>query len=99
MRACTFPAEPAGRGCNDHDQLSAHLSKTQESVMKALITAFALLSFVAASTVPFVAAEAQTQTTQQQHPKAKKVAKHHKKATKKVAHKKAKHTKKKAPAA
>jgi hypothetical protein len=100
MRACTFPAEPGGTGCEEHDPLSAHISKTQESVMKALITAFALLSFVAASTVPFVAAQAQTQTqTTQQHPK-KKVAKHHKKkAVKKVAHKKAKHAKKKAPAA
>ena len=54
--------------------------------MKALITAFALLSFVAASTIPVVA-QAQTQTTEQAPAKSKKVT--HKKATKKVAHKKA----------
>jgi hypothetical protein len=60
--------------------------------MKALITAFALLSFVAASTVPFVAAQAQTQTTQQAPKKAMK----HKKTVKKSTHKKVAH-KKKAP--
>lgn len=44
--------------------------------MKALITAFALLSFVAATTIPMVA-HAQTkteQTTKKKHKKAKKVA-------------------------
>ena len=51
--------------------------------MKALITAFALLSFVAASTVP-LAAQAQTQT--EQPAKVKKAKK--KTAAKKVAHKK-----------
>lgn len=60
--------------------------------MKALITAFALLSFVAASTVPFVAAQAQTQTTQ---PAPKKAVKHKKVAHKKaVKHKKIAHKKK-----
>ncbi len=49
--------------------------------MKALITAFALLSFVAASTIP-LAAQAQTQTTQP----AKKSMK--KKTAKKASHKK-----------
>ena len=52
--------------------------------MKALITAFALLSFVAASTIP-LAAQAQTQT--EQPAKAKKTTKK-KSAAKKVAHKK-----------
>lgn len=52
--------------------------------MKALITAFALLSFVAATTVP-LAAQAQTQTTQPTKAKKKTVKKA---ATKKVAHKK-----------
>jgi hypothetical protein len=51
--------------------------------MKALITAFALLSFVAASTVPLVAAKAQTQTEQIAKKKTTK-----KKGAKKVAHKK-----------
>jgi hypothetical protein len=52
--------------------------------MKALISAFALLSFVAATTVPYVAA-AQTQAPPQhmvtKHSKAKKVSTH--KTTKK----------------
>ncbi len=53
--------------------------------MKALITAFALLSFVAASTIPMVA-QAQTQTEQTMPKKAKKT---HKTAAKKTsAHKK-----------
>jgi hypothetical protein len=51
--------------------------------MKALITAFALLSFVAASTIPVVA-KAQTQS-EQTMPKKKTVKK---KSSKKVAHKK-----------
>jgi hypothetical protein len=50
--------------------------------MKALITAFALLSFVAASTIP-LAAQAQTQTTQPAKKSTKK-----KSATKKASHKK-----------
>jgi hypothetical protein len=54
--------------------------------MKALITAFALLSFVAASTVPMMA-QAQTQTTQPAKPAKKKAM--HKKAAKKTTHKKA----------
>jgi hypothetical protein len=55
--------------------------------MKALITAFALLSFVAASTVPMMAqAQAQTQT-QPAKPAKKKAT--HKKAAKKTTHKKA----------
>lgn len=57
--------------------------------MKALISAFALLAFVAASTVPYVAANAQTtQTT----PTKKKAAKKHvkKAATHKKTSKKAK---------
>lgn len=52
--------------------------------MKALITAFALLSFVAASTIP-LAAQAQTQTTQSTP--AKKATKK-KSGAKKVSHKK-----------
>jgi hypothetical protein len=56
--------------------------------MKALITAFALLSFVAASTIP-LAAQAQTQT-EQTMPKKKTMSSSKKKPTKKVAsHKKA----------
>lgn len=59
--------------------------------MKALITAFALLSFVAATTIPY-AAQAQTQTpTQTSKPMAKKAPKkhaaakkHHKTAKKKT---------------
>ena len=55
--------------------------------MKALITAFALLSFVAASTVPMMAqAQAKTQT-QPAKPAKKKAT--HKKAAKKTTHKKA----------
>jgi hypothetical protein len=55
--------------------------------MKALITAFALLSFVAASTVPMMA-QAQTQTqTQPAKPMKKKAT--HKKAAKKTTKKKA----------
>ena len=54
--------------------------------MKALISAFALLSFVAASTIPYVAANAQTT---QSTPMKKKVAKKHvKKASTKKAVKK-----------
>ena len=51
--------------------------------MKALITAFALLSFVAASTIPMVSAQAQTQTEQTKPAKKSK-----KKSAKKVSHKK-----------
>lgn len=58
--------------------------------MKALITAFALLSFVAATTIPYVA-HAQTSTEQTTKKKTAKKATH-----KKVAHKKA--AKKKKPA-
>ena len=56
--------------------------------MKALISALALLSFVAASTIPYVA-QAQTSTHQTTHKKAKKkhVAKA-KKSKKSVAKKK-----------
>lgn len=50
--------------------------------MKALVTAFALLSFVAATTIPYVASAA-TQS-EQTMPKKKKV----KKPVKKAAHKK-----------
>lgn len=53
--------------------------------MKALITAFALLSFVAASTVPMMA-QAQTQTHSQPAKPAKKATK--KKAAKKTTKKK-----------
>jgi hypothetical protein len=60
--------------------------------MKALITAFALLSFVAATTVPVVA-QAQTNTEKTMPKKATK-----KKATKKVAsHKKKSSSKMKKP--
>jgi hypothetical protein len=63
--------------------------------MKALITAFALLSFVAASTVPMMAqAQAQTQT-QPAKPAKKKVT--HKKAAKKTTKKKAAKKKMKKP--
>jgi hypothetical protein len=70
-------------------------SQNQELVMKALITAFALLSFVAASTVPLIT-QAQAQT-EQTTPK-KKVAKK-KKAAKKVSSdkKKTSNTKMKKP--
>jgi hypothetical protein len=58
--------------------------------MKALITAFALLSFVAASTIPMVA-RAADQTTESTTPKkaktkkpTKKVASHKKKSTQKM---------------
>lgn len=67
--------------------------------MKALITAVALLSFVAASTVP-LAAQAQTQTEQTKPAKAKKTT--HKSASHKSTHKSAKNkskSKKKSPAA
>jgi len=58
-----------------------NLFQNQELVMKALITAFALLSFVAASTVPLITkAQAQTEQTTPKKKMAKK-----KKATKKVA--------------
>lgn len=58
--------------------------------MKALVTAFALLSFVAASTIPVVA-HAQTKTEQtMQHSKKK-----HKKVAKKAHVKKKTHAKKK----
>lgn len=60
--------------------------------MKALITAFALLSFVAASTVPVVA-KAQNQT-EQTMPKKKAMKK---KTNKKVAHKKKSNKKMKKP--
>jgi hypothetical protein len=63
--------------------------------MKALITAFALLSFVAASTVPMMA-QAQTQT--QTHPaKPMKKKATHKKAAKKTTKKKAAKKKMKKP--
>jgi hypothetical protein len=55
--------------------------------MKALITAFALLSFVAASTIP-LAAQAQTQTTQPAKKTMKKKA--HKSSHKKHTAKKMK---------
>jgi len=61
--------------------------------MKALITAFALLSFVAASTIP-LAAQAQTQT-EQTMPKKKTMSSSKKKPTKKVASHKKKTTTKK----
>ena len=60
--------------------------------MKSLITAFALLSFVAASTVPYVA-HAQTTTTQSTTPK--KIKKHSSKSHKSVKKTSAKKTKKK----
>jgi len=59
--------------------------------MKALITAFALLSFVAASTVPLIT-KAQAQTEQTTPKKAKK-----KKAAKKAAPKKTSNSKMKKP--
>ena len=52
--------------------------------MKALISAFALLSFVAASTIPYVA-QAQAQT-EMQKPMPKKAKKSHKSASKKTMH-------------
>jgi hypothetical protein len=55
--------------------------------MKALITAFALLSFVAASTVPMIT-QAQAQTSHHATAKKKKPSKHTKHV---AAHKKAKH--------
>jgi hypothetical protein len=55
--------------------------------MKALITAFALLSFVAASTVPMIT-QAQAETTHHMTGKKKKSVKHTKHV---AAHKKAKH--------
>ena len=57
--------------------------------MKALVTAFALLSFVAATTIPYVASAA-TQTQQTTKKKVKKPVKKvaHKKTTKKVSTKK-----------
>jgi hypothetical protein len=58
--------------------------------MKALISAFALLSFVAASTIPYVA-QAQAQT-EMQKPMPKKAKKSHKTAKRTMHHKKvAKH--------
>ena len=60
--------------------------------MKALITAFALLSFVAASTVPLIT-KAQAQTEQTTPKKAKKK----KKTAKKAASKKANSSKMKKP--
>ena len=50
--------------------------------MKALVTAFALLSFIAASTIPVVA-NAQPQTQSQVHKKASKKKHHVKKVSKK----------------
>ena len=61
--------------------------------MKALITAFALLSFVGVATVPYVAHAQAAQTTTQTKKKA------HKKPVKRVAHKKAAKKAKKAPQA
>jgi hypothetical protein len=63
--------------------------------MKALISAFALLSFVAATTVPYVA-HAQTNQTETTKPAPKKVKKKHKTASKK-SHKKVAKKKTKAP--
>lgn len=62
--------------------------------MKALVSAFALLTFVAATTVPYVA-HAQTQTLQS----TPKKAKGKKKSVKKTSHKRVSHKKrvKKAP--
>lgn len=57
--------------------------------MKALITAFALLSFVAASSIPY-AAQAQTQSqpqTEMHKPMTKKAKKKHVASVKKVHHK------------
>ena len=58
--------------------------------MKALISAFALLSFVAASTIPYVAANAQTtqSTPAKKTTKKKPVKKTSKKSTKKASSKK-----------
>jgi hypothetical protein len=58
--------------------------------MKALISAFALLSFVAASTIPYVAANAQTteSTPAKKTMKKKPVKKTSKKSTKKTSTKK-----------
>jgi hypothetical protein len=58
--------------------------------MKALISAFALLAFVGASTVPFVAAQAQAQdqSGQTQTTPKKTVKKAHKASKKKTASKK-----------
>ena len=50
--------------------------------MKALVTAFALLSFVAATTIPYVAGAATT-TTDQSAPKKASTKKATKKSTKK----------------
>ena len=61
--------------------------------MKALITAFALLSFVAASTIPMITkAQAQTEQTTPKKKSAKKA-----KTTKKVAKKKTSSKKMKKP--
>lgn len=61
--------------------------------MKALVSAFALLTFVAATTVPYVA-HAQTQTLQSTPNKAKGKKKSVKKTShKKVSHKKVSHKK------
>lgn len=67
-------------------------NKNQESLMKALFSALALLSFVAASTLPFVATPAQAQTTTTKKASTKK------KTTKKSTAKKKTAKKKKAPA-
>jgi outer membrane biosynthesis protein TonB len=74
-----------------NDPVHEHPPKTQELVMKALITAFALLSFVAASTIPY-AAQAQAPTHQTMVKKHKKAKKHVKKVshTKRAAKKHAK---------
>jgi hypothetical protein len=72
-------------------ELTTPTLQNQELRMKALITAFALLSFIAASTVPYVA-QAQTSpttpttTTQQTTPHKAKTKKHtaKKKTTKKT---------------
>jgi hypothetical protein len=70
-------------------------NKNQESSMKALFSALALLSFVAASTLPFVTTPAQAQTSTT---KTTKKASTKKKTTKKSTAKKKTAKKKKAPA-
>jgi hypothetical protein len=70
---------PGNRHLSDLASRFASISsQLQEFSMKALISAFALLSFVAASTIPYVAANAQTT---QSTPTTKKVTKKHVKKT------------------
>lgn len=75
--------------------LPAPKKKLGVKVMKALISALALMSFVAAATIPVYSAQAQTTTTAT--PKAKKSTA--KKSTAKKASKKKTSKKKAAPAA